>query len=96
MTYETKDETFNGWTNKPTWLVKLWLDNDQNTYNDIINLVKRNKALEDYQIGDKISGYVDTNMLTVPSASLETDLLGWAMACVNWSEIGKSYKEDLQ
>jgi hypothetical protein len=25
----TQDDTYNGWTNKPTWLVKLWIDNDQ-------------------------------------------------------------------
>lgn len=23
------DDTYNGWTNKATWLVKLWIDNDQ-------------------------------------------------------------------
>ncbi len=26
---ETKDKTYNGWTNYETWNVKLWLDNDQ-------------------------------------------------------------------
>ena len=25
----TENQTCNGWENKPTWLVKLWIDNDQ-------------------------------------------------------------------
>ena len=25
-------EKYNGWTNKDTWLVKLWADNDYNNY----------------------------------------------------------------
>lgn len=89
-------ETFNGWTNKPTWLVKLWLDNDQNTYNNIIALVKENNNKEDYQIGDIISGYVDENMIGDIKASLLSDLIGWSLACVNWSEIAKSYHDDIQ
>jgi len=29
----TKDTTYNGWTNYETWAVKLWMDNDQGSYN---------------------------------------------------------------
>lgn len=94
-TFEIKDETYNGWTNKPTWLVKLWLDNEQTTYNQVIELVKNNKDKEDYQIGDIISNYVDENMLIPLEASLQNDLLGWVMCCVNWSEIAESYKDEL-
>jgi hypothetical protein len=28
----TKDHTYNGWTNYETWNVKLWMDNDQGSY----------------------------------------------------------------
>lgn len=29
------DETYNGWTNYPTWVTQLWLENDQSTYNAV-------------------------------------------------------------
>lgn len=28
----TKDAPYNGWTNRATWLLKLWIDNDEPTY----------------------------------------------------------------
>lgn len=31
MTTETK--TYNGWTNYETWAVKLWIDNEESSYN---------------------------------------------------------------
>lgn len=27
-----EDTTYNGWTNRETWLVNLWLTNDRGTY----------------------------------------------------------------
>jgi hypothetical protein len=29
----TEDKTYNGWTNYETWNVKLWIDNEQGSYN---------------------------------------------------------------
>ena len=27
------DKTYNGWSSYETWLVKLWMDNEEGTYN---------------------------------------------------------------
>ena len=35
-----KDRKYNGWSNYETWNFKLWLDNDEDTYNRTQRLVK--------------------------------------------------------
>jgi len=30
--YKMNDKTYNGWTNYETWVVNLWMDNDEGTY----------------------------------------------------------------
>ena len=34
---------YNGWSNYPTWCVKLWLDNDEGTYNFWQDATKQHK-----------------------------------------------------
>jgi hypothetical protein len=46
-----KFEDYNGWTNRDTWLVALWLDNDRNNYERVVRVVNgvgRAKKLADY------------------------------------------------
>ena len=71
------DSTYNGWTNKPTWLVHLWLTNDYSLYHTtrevLVHAADRKVALRDfveevYEV-ETISG----------SAGLISDLLGWAL-----------------
>lgn len=33
-------ETYNGWTNRDTWLVTLWLNNHEENYNKMISNLK--------------------------------------------------------
>jgi hypothetical protein len=53
---QTKDETYNGWTNYATWGVKLVLDNDEGTYNHVRTTVEaiRKQAPEASSVRDGI------------------------------------------
>lgn len=46
----TQDEKYNGWSNRETWCVNLWLNNDEATYNHLRGMVSDEK---DYVNGDE-------------------------------------------
>ena len=45
--YKLEFEDYNGWCNRDTWLVMLWLNNDQNNYEGITRIVKNTHDLKD-------------------------------------------------
>jgi hypothetical protein len=96
------DKRYNGWTNYETWCVKLWLDNDQETYNYWYDMAMEawhdnDKELEPAahvlrkQLKDEIN---EANPLA-EDASMFSDLLSAALSEVNWYEIAETYLEDL-
>ena len=102
------DTTYNGWTNYETWSVKLWMDNDQGSseyWNERaiaaaadtdaddekdtrLNDAATELAAEIEQQHDEI---ISTANLTGPFA----DIMGSALARVNWREIAASLLSDL-
>lgn len=81
------NETYNGWTNRDTWLVMLWLENDESNYKRVQHLkdgVGSNKKLIDLtccelmerlkkcHYGDKINWH-NVNMDEIKEALLEVE-----------------------
>jgi hypothetical protein len=99
ITSESKEKaimtTYNGWHNYTTWLVALWLDNDQGTYSYMTELAET--ALEDgdkpWQLGETIKEFVqdlcypDENSCT----GLVADLLNASLSNVDWTEVAEHY-----
>jgi hypothetical protein len=98
---------YNGWHNYETWTVKLWLDNDEGTYNYMRELSA--EVLADHTDED---GAVDANgsrsefagwlkdyhdeqleELNIP-ASVFRDLMNAALSEVNWHQIAGAYLEE--
>ena len=79
-------EKYNGWTNRDTWLVKLWLDNDYNNYIRVLHKIKG--------IG------IDTKLEDLNCCQLTSwlkrlhygDKINWNL--VNINEIKKSLSEE--
>ena len=78
--------SYNGWSNKETWLVNVWLGDDLQAHKD------EGEALTT----DYIEGLVDDLACFGPLAvtGLMSDLLSTAMGEINYWELEQHYKED--
>lgn len=91
----TQDEKHNGWTNRETWLVNLWLTNEQGLYEEARAACNRDgemlqeaaQSLEDF-VDDLLSDQHDGR------SGFLTDLINAALARVNWAEIAESFRAD--
>jgi hypothetical protein len=79
--------SYNGWTNYETWLVNLWLTNDQGSYNAVLGVVQ--DAAPD-QAPEALKDWVETVVLgdiLEEGHGLAHDLLTSALSEVDWFEI---------
>ncbi len=104
------DKTYNGWTNYETWLVKLWMDNDQGSgefwaeeseiaFRDCVPS-KWNTRAQQARINlaealkDRHEEYCHEALPKSLHASFIMDLLNGALSEVNWHEIAESLLTD--
>ena len=80
------DTTYNGWSNRATWLVNLWLDND-GFFKDFSS-----GSNDAYQVGQIIHGQAEEMQPEV--TGLWADAMGAFLRNVNWEEIGAHYIEE--
>jgi hypothetical protein len=79
---------YNGWTNRETWLVNLWIDNEPALSECVANDAVNYPELYDLsaQIKDNVEAFIFGD--DAP-ACLATDLIYTALADVNWREIAQ-------
>lgn len=95
--------TYNGWANYETWLVNLWMDNDQGSqeffreraaeiYGEVIpNPGFTREVLARLRFADWLKDHHSENMPDMPGHGLYYDLLLSALSEVNWDEIARQY-----
>jgi len=83
---------YNGWTNYETWVTKLWLDNDENSYRYWACEATRAKdtAILAKQLEREHEDAIPENM----TSGLYADLLTSALSEVNWEEIAEVLIEE--
>lgn len=85
--------SYNGWTNYETWLVAVWLDNEEPSYHAVREAVRdsgpRNAA-------KAIRELVEELVLPPGNGGLAHDLITGALSEVNWSEIAEHYAAEAE
>lgn len=101
------DKTYNGWSNYETWLVKLWMDNDQGSYeywraavqdawaHPIENqFIESRKDRARIALADMLKTEHEDALPDVQGFA--ADLLNAAMSEVDWHEIASSLMDDAE
>ena len=94
----SNDSTYNGWTNYETWLVNLWIQNDEELYNILREEVVEADTLFDAKelllawIDNEYDMFIEATGAT--HGGLLPDLLRGAMQAVNWYEIAKNWRDE--
>jgi hypothetical protein len=102
------EKGYNGWTNYETWLVKLWIDNEQGSQEywaeAAQDAAKRSVARYDWEsdrgaavhsLSERLKDEHEEQVSTVAGVTgWIADLVGAALSEVNWSEIAESLIED--
>ena len=89
------NETYNGYSNKETWLVRLWLDNDEISHAYVMEGIMFSFRT-DFQAAT-LAQYLRHMVLSAnpeTDASLYCDLIKSALSRINFGELADSYLND--
>jgi hypothetical protein len=79
---------YNGWTNYPTWVTALWMDNDEDSY--LYYREQARRAKDTWELSKSLKAeYNDFDNIGVDVTGVFSDLMTWALAYVNWDEIAE-------
>lgn len=76
---------YNGWSNRETWVMNLWITNDMSYYDTLQSTIK---SYDEDEQAAQLEAFMreDLDWLDMP-ASLWRDLLGTSLGRVDWQEI---------
>lgn len=85
-----KEEGYNGYTNYETWLVMLWIDNEQSSHEYWLDMAK---SIDDsVQLARAMQDHFEEcreNVLNEHVSLFFSDMLNAAFSHVNWMELSE-------
>lgn len=87
------DDTYNGYPNYESWAVALWIDNEQGTQEQVLQLARDARELPypTTALEDSLKDLVEADSPTADEASMYADLLGHAIGRVDFRHPAQNY-----
>lgn len=97
MQTQTSDsETYNGWANRSTWNISLWISNDENLYGaaaTAVDTLKRRGTLDDVVTPAWAKAFVREEFANVFKSEKTPDGTSISDPSIDWSAIADMIKE---
>ena len=92
-----KDEGYNGWVNRETWAMNLYLSNDEGFYNEVNEIV--NNSDDKWDAEKDIKEYVEGLEDMITDGEAGEGLINMfrdigSLWRVNWEEIAGTWREE--
>lgn len=88
-------DTYQGWTNRETWCVALWLNNEQGLQEGARDACNTDGEME-HEAAQTLEHYVDDlveSQLASVRDRMVADLIKCCLARVNWGEIVQTFRD---
>jgi hypothetical protein len=94
----TNDQEYNGWKNYETWIVALWINNDQGLQETVHDMARDcvDNEHANYDLSHAIKDMIEEMNPLNDTADLFTDLLNAALSEVDWYELAESFFNDIK
>ena len=85
---QTVTTEYNGWTNRETWIMNLWLTNDRCHYDELCDILKQFELIDEQ--AEQLERYVRYITDVDYVVGMTGDLLSAAISRVDWHEIASA------
>lgn len=83
--------TYNGWSNRETWMVNLWMTNEECYYYKLRNIQKCYETVSEQ--AQQLEEYIRFVVESVASQGLVGDMLSSSLGRVDWVEVIENNQE---
>lgn len=89
--------SYNGYTNKPTWLFMLWMSNEEATDEDLHTLARAAEGdvhMLAHMLEEYLQDLIDMQLGIYAGHGMLSDLLSYATGIIDWTEVAEHVAAD--